>query len=197
MKSKKYTSTPIPGEEQPSTPFMNPEFDTRTNNKSVKLEDDILFIINEHATVARTGGNNDVDLTVIPISYEEYDKLMSKPFKRPVKYQAWRLINYNSGNKSDLIVGPNDTLTSYTIRYVKRPKPIIVGDLDGLTINGYKWGATNNETATPKVTTGECELDPILHEEILQRAVELAKISWTATGQDNYQAMIQAGQRSE
>lgn len=43
----------------------------------------------------------------------------------------------------------------------------------------------------------DCELDPILHEEILQRAVELAKIAWTNTGQDNLQAVMQAGQRSE
>jgi hypothetical protein len=31
----------------------------------------------------------------------------------------------------------------------------------------------------------------------VQRAVELAKIAWTQTGQDNTQAVIQAGQRSE
>ena len=42
-----------------------------------------------------------------------------------------------------------------------------------------------------------CELDPILHEDILQRAVELAKVAWTATGQDNAQMVMAAGQRSE
>jgi hypothetical protein len=42
-----------------------------------------------------------------------------------------------------------------------------------------------------------CELDPILHEDILQRAVELAKIAWTATGNDNAQMVMAAGQRSE
>jgi hypothetical protein len=67
---------------------------------------------------------------------------------------------------------------------VRKPKPIILEDLDGLTIEGIG-------TAT------ECELDPILHEDILQRAIELAKIAWTATGQDNAQMVVQAGQRSE
>ena len=36
-----------------------------------------------------------------------------------------------------------------------------------------------------------------LHEDVLQRAVELAKIAWTATGGDNTQAVLAAGQRSE
>ena len=43
----------------------------------------------------------------------------------------------------------------------------------------------------------ECELDPILHEEIVQRAVELAKAAWTSTGQDNLQIVSQMGQRTE
>ena len=32
---------------------------------------------------------------------------------------------------------------------------------------------------------------------IIERAVELAKVAWTSTGQDNAQMMLQAGQRSE
>ena len=110
---------------------------------------------------------------------------MCKPYKRPLKYQAWRLTNNQTSNKADIIIGPSDTLNKYTIRYIRRPKPIIVSNLDGLTIEGE---------GTKKL---DCELDPILHEEILQRAVELAKIAWTNTGQDNLQAVMQAGQRSE
>jgi hypothetical protein len=36
-----------------------------------------------------------------------------------------------------------------------------------------------------------------MHEEIVQRAVELAKVAWTTTGQENLQPVMQAGQRSE
>ena len=85
----------------------------------------------------------------------------------------------------EVIAGPGDNISSYSIRYVRTPKPIIVGNLDGLTIDG--------ESAV----SSECEIDPILHEDILQRAVELAKVAWTATGQDNAQMILQAGQRSE
>lgn len=168
--------------ETKSSDFENPLFDTRENSKSVGLPSKLMFAINEVVEVTRN--DKSVILQVIPIKFDEYSRLMCKPYKRPLKYQAWRLINNNTSNKADIVIGPSDTLTKYTIRYVRRPNPIIVSDLDGLSIEG-------------KSTATECELDPILHEEILQRAVELAKIAWTNTGQDNLQAVMQAGQRSE
>lgn len=146
---------------------------------------DVFIMVNE--AIQTTNGKI---LQVIPLRYDEYTRLMSKPFKRPLKYQAWRLLNSGSVSGAsatkvaEIITNLGDTVGSYTVRYVRKPKPIILEDLDGLTIEGIG-------TAT------ECELDPILHEDILQRAIELAKIAWTATGQDNAQMVIQAGQRSE
>lgn len=162
--------------------FDTPLFDMRENTKSITLPSKLMYAINEMVEVTRN--NKAVLLQVIPVKFDEYSRLMCKPYKRPLKYQAWRLTNNDVVNKADIVVGPSDTLTKYTIRYVRRPNPIIVSNLDGLSIEG-------------KSTATECELDPILHEEILQRAVELAKIAWTNTGQDNLQAVMQAGQRSE
>jgi hypothetical protein len=150
---------------------------------------DVFIIINE-ALASNTTTNSLNVYQVIPLRYDEYTRLMSKPYKRPLKNQAWRLINYGSDSTkyAELVAGPNVTFNSsnYRVRYIRFPKPIIVGNLDGLTIDG--------ETA---VQTPACELDPIIHEDILQRAVELAKIAWTATGQDNAQMVLQTGQRSE
>lgn len=162
--------------------FGTPLFDIRENTKSVTLPSKLMYAINEMAEVTRN--DKKILLQVVPVKFDEYSRLMCKPYKRPLKYQAWRLINNDVVNKADIVVGPSDILTKYTIRYVRRPNPIIVSNLDGLTIEG-------------KSTATECELDPILHEEILQRAVELAKVAWTNTGQDNLQAVMQAGQRSE
>lgn len=162
--------------------FGTPLFDMRENTKSVTLPSKLMYAINEMVEVTRN--DKKILLQVVPVKFDEYSRLMCKPYKRPLKYQAWRLINNDVVNKADIVVGPSDTLTKYTIRYVRRPNPIIVSNLDGLTIEG-------------KSTATECELDPILHEEILQRAVELAKVAWTNTGQDNLQAVMQAGQRSE
>ena len=146
---------------------------------------DVFVIVNETVKVGTAYKQ------VIPLRYDEYTRLMSKPFKRPLKNQVWRLMNSGTVNGSvatktaEIIAGPGDTISSYSVRYVRTPKPIIVGNLDGLTIDGI---STVSEV---------CEIDPILHEDILQRAVELAKIAWTATGQDNTQAVLQAGTRSE
>ena len=146
---------------------------------------DVFIVVNEMVKVGASYKQ------VIPLRYDEYTRLMSKPFKRPLKNQVWRLMNSGTVSGSvatktvEIIAGPGDSISSYSVRYVRTPKPIIVGNLDGLTIDGVSAIST------------VCEIDPILHEDILQRAVELAKIAWTSTGQDNMQAVMQAGQRSE
>ncbi len=148
-----------------------------------QLPSDMMIVINE--TITTTDKRF---LQVIPLKYNEYTRLMSKPFKRPLKNQAWRLLNTVSAKTkvAEIVINANDSISNYQIRYVKHPNPIILADLtqDGLSING-------------KTEQSDCELDEILHEDILQRAVELAKIAWTATGNDNIQAEMAAGQRSE
>ena len=71
----------------------------------------------------------------------------------------------------------------YKMRYIKTPKPIILANLsdiqEGLSINGYN-------------TVTECELPPNTHQEILQRAVELAKASY----QGDLSSVIQTGNAS-
>lgn len=160
--------------------FSNPLYDPRDNSKSFKMPSDIMMMLNERLKVTRN--NRTLFLTVIPLQYSEYDRLMSKPYKRPVKNQAWRVFNYDEKNinTADLVVGPGDTITEYAFRYVKRPKPIIIANLDGLEIEGYS-----------DVT--ECELDSILHYEILQRAVELAKAAYSGSLQDT----VSLGQNSQ
>ena len=78
----------------------------------------------------------------------------------------------------------NDAYPQYQLRYVKIPKPIILVDLEdvngGLSIDGHN-----------KYT--ECELPNEIHEEILQRAVELAKVAYT---DGTWQSQIAAGNQS-
>lgn len=147
--------------------------DGRKGTASVSLGDNrVMMILNEFVHVNRSSGHNKQILTVIPIDYLEYQKLMSKPYKRPPHYQAWRLLD-STGNQNsvELIAGPNDEIVQYIVRYVKRPEPIILFDL-GDDIN-------NQVSIEGKTKAQSCELDPILHPEIIQRAVELAKAAYT------------------
>ena len=169
-----------------SSGFTDGVFDSR--GKVVTINSDVMMILNEYATVTRAqsvGDTNSISetvrLTIVPINYTEYSRLMSKPFKRPLKWQAWRLLtNDGTIKKAEIIVGPNDTLTAYHIRYIKRPQAIILSNLEGVTLDN-------------KTTAQECELDPILHQEILQRAVELAKAAYIGDLNSN----VELGKRSE
>ena len=154
-------------------------FDLRA--KIYRMPEDVFLIINETLTT-NTGVKQ-----VVPISFDEYSRLMSRLYKEPLKYQAWRLVTEGSGNENvivEVIPHSGETVSKYTVRYVRRPKPIVLVDLASeygdVSINGVS-------------TISECELNPLIHEEILQRAVELAKIVYT--GDAN--GLLQVGQRAE
>nr|DAI45535.1 MAG TPA: hypothetical protein [Bacteriophage sp.] len=67
------------------------------------------MFVNEYVEVTRNG--KPTRLTILPINYNEYSRLMGRPFKRPIKNQAWRLLDNSSGQKkAEIIIGPNDTI---------------------------------------------------------------------------------------
>lgn len=233
------------------------------NTKFYEMPSDILLYINEFLDVTRKGLST--RLSVVPLRYDEYSRVMSKPYKRPLKNQAWRLITSGTGNSytftdygrvakliSDEIVasfeqiykvinnkniivnsannvlvdskyltglgdledtssnalilqsnatevrdaintnveetstvvevipGTNDIITNYLVRYIRKPRPIILETLNGLSINGEE-------------EESSCELDSSLHQEILQRAVELAKAAYAG----DINSTIELGKRSE
>lgn len=146
------------------------KYSSIANSKSVVMPKNSLFILNEQLLVTDANNKNKT-LIVVPINGDAYSRLLSKPFKRPLKNQAWRLdVNMESTEDeqyADLIPTAGTTIKGYQIRYVKKPTPIILTKLeDGITIDG------ESEEMT-------CKLNPILHPEVLQRAIELAKASYT------------------
>lgn len=157
-------------------------FGNVTGAYKITWPDDVFVVVNEVVDVTKKDDNRKYRLQVIPIKYDEYLRVSSKPYKQPLKNQAWRIIN--GENDINLIVGHLNSVSSdgYHIRYVKHPKPIILESLDGsgLSING-------------ETNAMGCELDPEIHPEILQRAVELAKAAYAG----DINSQLQMGQRSE
>lgn len=143
------------------------------NSVVIKFPPDYFLSINE---VAKDANRR---YTVVPISYSEYHRLLAKPYPYPPKKIIWRLI-VGSKEETDTTTGEKVTVAVaeiigkfekislvYTLRYVKKPSPIIltnIGD-DDLSIDGV-----NIKT--------ECSLPTELHKEILERAVTLAKIAY-------------------
>lgn len=131
------------------------------NFKSYKVEisNDILFMIYEQCTLSDENNciNNKI-VSVVPTIHDDLDKVLKNPFKSP---NSRKVIRLDFDNKIELISKYN--ISNYKVRYLKKPNPIILVALEGnLSIN-------NGDT---KVSNGET--NPILHERIVQRAVQLA-----------------------
>lgn len=212
--------------------------DPRAIVYDIPENDNVYIVINESLHLMDDNGVVKGVRQVVPLSYLEYSRLMLKPFKQPVKNQAWRLItsgkrgelnktdanstintrveiittnadlNHYTGNMvidlpeknidtsvedliKDINISINEPIVTnirYVIRYVRKPRPIILTDLDdiygeSLSINGH-------------TKSSSCELSDIVQEAVLQRAVELAKISYEGNANDT-QLMMEAGKRSE
>ena len=157
-------------------------FGNVTGAYKITWPDDVFVVVNEVVDVTKKDDDRKYRLQVIPIKYDEYLRVSSKPYKQPLKNQAWRIIN--GENDINLIVGHLNSVSDdgYHIRYVKHPKPIILESLVGsdLSIN------------TEKDAMG-CELDSEIHPEILQRAVELARAAYAG----DLKSDVELGQRSE
>ena len=136
-----------------------------------------------------TGSKRAGVYTVVPIDYDEYTRLMQKPYKYPPKNQFWKLdTGYDDNDRSPIVevIGrqKENSTYRYHIRYIKNPEPIVLVNLadiaEDLSIEGVS-------------TVSPCKLPRHLHDEIIQRAVEIAKGMW----QGDLSSTIQLGQRSE
>ena len=129
------------------------------NFKSYKVEisNDILFMIYEQCTLSDENNciNNKI-VSVVPTIHDDLDKVLKNPFKSPNNRKVIRL---DFDNKIELI--SKYSISNYKIRYLKKPNPIILVKLEDLNID-KKQEVSNGET------------NPILHERIVQRAVQLA-----------------------
>lgn len=154
----------------------------------------IFLPINDSLLVHDEVFNKDRILQIIHLNTTEYMRLMSKPFKQPLKNQAWKLQTNTIDNCAsiEVIFGNNNLFKAYTLRYLTRPTPIILTSLKsmGLSINEYTGGINESTPTKGNSTTGlTCLLNKELHPEILQRAVELAKAAYTG----NLSSTIQIG----
>ena len=128
-----------------------------------ELPPDLWFITYESVNLKDDGLGcmSGEDISVIPITQDKYHRIRKNPFRGTNERRALRL------DLSDKVVEivSKYNVESYLVRYLSRPAPIILTDLtDSLSINGIS------------VKT-ECELNPVIHRAILERAVKLAIMS--------------------
>lgn len=142
-----------------ASPTLIGEESTGLSKNSVfyQLPEDVWVITYESIDLedgAYCSGNNTI--RVIPVRQDEWHRIKDNPFRQPNKRKAIRL---DSGSKIAEIISKYST-SNYLIRYLRKPTPIVLVDLDGLEINGV-----SEQT--------ECELNAAFHNSILERAVQL------------------------
>lgn len=129
------------------------------NSVFYRLPEDLWFITYESATLNDNSLDcmNGNEAMVVPVTQDDFFRIQKNPFRGPSKGRVLRLDI--KGNIVELVSDYN--ISQYLVRYISRPKPIVLANLDGLYINGI-----GEET--------ECELNPVIHRAILDKAVRLA-----------------------
>lgn len=140
----------------------------RINQNSVffALPEDLMVITYEALIVnlqAPCSGTK--EFSIIPIRQDEYSMQKDNPFRQPtVKGRtngAWRLDYGNTEQRAVEIIPPKgSTVNTYILRYIRKPKPIILVDL-----------TLNNLDIDGETSPNNSELDEIFHRQILELAV--------------------------
>jgi hypothetical protein len=154
-------------------------------SKFFVIPTDTWYIINERVTISAPGECFDGEtITVKPITHDEYNVSILNPFRKPDRNKAWRLdVSLGGGSKTVEIISKY-TPTSYQMRYIKKPLPIILTDLS-VDYPGYTIEGLTSQT--------ECQLTTELHRNILNRAVEHAIGSYR---ENSLQAKVELNKRS-
>lgn len=142
------------------------------NSKFFEVDEKVWFILSE--TI-----NGDV--MVVPTPIDEYHINIKNPYKMPkTGVRAWRLDVGTDSYKVREIVYP-DSISTYTIRYLQKPEPIILENL-------APYGVSIEEKTDP--TT--CKLSTQLHRLILEGAIQRAVLAYK---ENTLQARVQLGDK--
>lgn len=125
------------------------------------LPKDLWFIVYEQAVSGGSGCFSGKAIDVVPVTHDSFNKTKGNPFRGASSKRVLRLDC--GGNKVELV--SKGAVSSYKIRYLSEPSPIILTELEGdVEIKG-------------KSHITECALHPALHRKILEIAVQLALAS--------------------
>lgn len=141
-------------------------------SRLIKLPSNLMFIIYESITLDddTLGCYSGKTINVQPTTHDEYNKVKENPFRGATRYKALRLdTQLDDGQYVEII--SRYSFSTYTLRYIREPKPIILVDLP------------NNLTIEGKGNKSECELNSALHQQILEEAVREAMASKVPTAQ--------------
>ena len=139
------------------------------NSHFFRLPPDLWFITYESLQLIESDNpcTSNASIEVKPVTQDELHKLLKNPFRGVTQRRALRL-DISEGRVE--IISALNNISSYTVRYVKEPLPIILDDFsEEIDIKG-------------KHNIMDCKLHPALHKAILDRAIQLAITSKAVSG---------------
>lgn len=132
---------------------------------TITLDSKVFVILSEQVFVENSDCCGQLKLVnVVPTKYDEVNKVLNNPFRRPNNNKALRV----DKSSTEVEIISKRRVTQYSCEYLKKPAPIVLTNLPStLSIDGV---------TTPQTS----ELDPSLHRIILKYAVQLAAVSWAS-----------------
>lgn len=154
---------------EPITTSNNKPLGIDSNSKFFTLPVDLWFITYESVWISDGKCESMKTMDVYPVTQDEYHKIKRNPFRGANSRRSLRL------DLSDGIVEivSKYTVTEYYLRYLRKLQPIVLVNLD------------DEQSIEGVSTVSECELPEILHQRILDRAIQLALQSRGYTREQN------------
>lgn len=131
-----------------------------------KAPSDLMYIVWEQCYSKATDNCGVKAIDVYPVTHDTLSKNLRNPFRQPKENSRCFRLDLENGLLEIITKNELKTDESYRIRYVRRPKPIVLEniELEDLNIRGVG-------------TISECELSEDLHKLILENAVNRALAS--------------------
>lgn len=125
-------------------------------NISTSAVSDLWFITYQSGSI--TIGDNTRDVIVVPSRQDSLFKDLNNPFKGPNKNKVLAV-----SEEGSIILYSKYPINTFYIKYLKRPNPIVLD---------------NSELEISDVSDFNIEIPESLHNQVLYKAVQLAKAVW-------------------
>lgn len=161
-------------------------------SKYVKLPSDLSHILKDYVRTKEVDYTN-VDL--VPIRYEFITRQLRDPFKQPSAINGYYKVQHGTKEIDlyiEIIANQNAIYDQYVCFYIKRPRPIIIEDLNiaypgfGFSIDGFTTPYQPNEPSGPNILNPPAtDLNKELHRKIVKEAVKIAIKSYRENTLEN------------
>ena len=126
------------------------------NMSAYILPDDVWFVTYQSGSIK--DGKNTRDVIVVPSRQDSLFKDLNNPFKGPNKNKVLAI-----SEEGYITLYSKYPISTFYIKYLKRPNPIVLEDSE-MPVNG--------------IEGFEVEIPESLHNQVLYKAVQLAKAVW-------------------